>query len=245
MFRVWDAATDTTQYRVNIDAMMNLELMFWAGQNGGKPQFTAMATQHAVRSMQDLVRPDGGTWMVAGYDQKTGALLRHYTKQGYATESTWSRGQAWAMYGFTTAYRYTKDPRFLDTARRTADYFLRRLPPDRVPYWDFDVPNKATAPRDTSAAAVAASALLELSSYEPDAAAKQRDIDSARDILTSLSSPAYAPRSTGFAAMLLHGTQHQPKGWADTGIMFGDYYFVEALGRYEKQVGSTAGFMSG
>ena len=246
MFRVWDAANDQTQYRVNIDAMMNLELMCWAGQNGGNPQYAAMATHHAQRALTDLVRPDGSTWMFAGYDQNTGKLLSHFTKQGYATESTWSRGQAWAVYGFTTAYRYTKDPRFLDAARRTADYFVRRLPPDRVPYWDFDVPNKATAPRDTSAAAVAASALLELSGFESDAAAKQRDIDNARDILTSLSSPTYAPRtSTKFAAMLQHGTQHQPKGWADTGIMFGDYYFVEALGRYEKQVGSTAAFMSG
>ena len=245
MFRVWDAATDTTQYRVNIDATMNLELMWWAGQNGGNPQYATMATHHAARAMTDLVRPDGSTWMFAGYDQKTGKLLGHFTKQGYATESTWSRGQAWAMYGFTTAYRYTKDPRFLDTARRTAAWFVGHLPPDKVPYWDFDVPNKATAPRDTSAAAVAASALLELSTFETDAAAKQRDIDNARAILTSLSSPTYAPRNAAFAAMLQHGSQHVPKGWADTGIMFGDYYFVEALGRYEKQVGSTAAFMSG
>lgn len=245
MFRVWDAYNDKTQYRVNIDATMNLELMFWAGQNGGNPQYTAMATRHALRAVQDLVRPDGGTYMCASYNQTTGALLSHFTKQGLATESTWSRGQAWAMYGFTTAYRYTKGQRFLDAARRTADYFVRRLPPDRVPYWDFDVPDPATAPRDTSAAAVAASALLELSTDETDPAAKQTDIANARDILTSLSSPTYAPRTPGFAAMLQHGTQHEPKGWTDTGIMFGDYYFVEALGRYEKQVGSTAGFMTG
>ncbi len=245
MFRVWDARDDRTQYRVNIDALMNLELMFWAGQNGGNPQYAEMARHHALRALQDLVRPDGGTWMFAGYDQNTGALLSHFTKQGYATESTWSRGQAWAVYGFTTAYRYTKDPRFLDAARRTADYFVRRLPPDRVPYWDFDVPDKATAPRDTSAAAVAASALLELSSDESDPDVKQRDADTARGILISLSSPTYALRDRRFAAMLQHGTQHLPKGWADSGIMFGDYYFIEALGRYEKAGGSTAAFMSG
>jgi len=243
MFRVWDARDDRTQYRVNIDAMMNLELMFWAGQNGGDPRYAEMAEHHAQRALRDLVRPDGSTYMFAGYDQNTGALLNHFTKQGYATDSTWSRGQAWAVYGFTTAYRYTRDPRFLDAARRTADWFVRHLPPDHVPYWDFDVPDKATAPRDTSAAAIVASALLELSGDESDPAAKRRDIDAARDILTSLSSPTYAPRDTGFAAMLQHGTQHQPKGWADTGIMFGDYYFVEALGRYEKQVGSTSAFM--
>jgi len=244
MFRVWDKADDRTQYRVNIDALMNLELMFWAGQNGGNPQYAEMAKRHALRALQDLVRPDGGTWMVAHYDQKTGALLNHSTKQGYATESTWARGQAWAVYGFTTAYRYTKDPQFLDAARRTADYFVRRLPPDRVPYWDFDVPNKAAAPRDTSAAAVVASALVELSGYEADAAAKQHDTDTARDLLTALSSPTYAPRKPGFAAMLQHGTQHFPAGWADTGIMFGDYYFVEAIGRYEKAGNSTAALMS-
>ena len=218
--------------------------MFWAGQNGGDPRYAEMAEHHAQRAPKDLVRPDGSTYMFAGYDQDTGALLNHFTKQGYATDSTWSRGQAWAMYGFTTAYRYTKDPRFLDAARRTADWFVQHLPPDHVPYWDFDVPDEATAPRDTSAAAVVASALLELSGDESDPAAKQRDVDTARDILTSLSSPTYTPREPGFAAMLQHGTQHQPKGWADTGIMFGDYYFVEALGRYVKQVGSTSAFMS-
>jgi len=245
MFRVWDKVDDQTQFRVNIDALMNLELMFWAGQNGGNPRYADMAQHHALRALQDLVRPDGGTWMVASYDQKTGALLSHSTKQGYATESTWSRGQAWAVYGFTTAYRYTKDPRFLDAARRTADYFVRRLPPDRVPYWDFDVPNKATAPRDTSAAAIVASALVELSGYEVVPAAKQHDTDTARDILTSLSSPTYAPREPQFAAMLQHGTQHFPNGWADTGITFGDYYFVEAISRYEKAGDSTAAFMTG
>jgi unsaturated chondroitin disaccharide hydrolase len=244
MFRVWDARDDRAQYRVNIDAMMNMEMMFWAGQNGGDPRYAEMAEHHAERALRDLVRPDGSTYMFASYDQNTGALLNHFTKQGYATDSTWSRGQAWAVYGFTTAYRYTKDPRFLDAARRTAEWFVQHLPPDHVPYWDFDVPDKAKAPRDTSAAAVVASALLELSGDESDPAAKQRDVDTARDILTSLSSPTYAPREPGFAAMLQHGTQHQPKGWADTGIMFGDYYFVEALGRYEEQVGSTAAFMS-
>jgi unsaturated chondroitin disaccharide hydrolase len=244
MFRVWDAANDRTQYRVNIDAMMNMELMFWAGRNGGDPRYADMARSHATRALQDLVRPDGSTFMFAGYDQNTGKLTSHFTKQGYATNSTWARGQAWAIYGFTTAYRYTKDPRFLDAAHRTAAWFLGHLPPDHVPYWDFDVPDKAHAPRDTSAASCAASALLELSGDETDPAAKQQDLDGARDILTALSSPAYASRDPKFAGMLQHGTQHFPKGWADTGIMFGDYYFVEALNRYEKTVGSTASFMT-
>jgi len=242
--RSWGSITDQTNFEVIIDNMMNLELLFWAAKHGGRPEWYAMAVSHATRTMQEHVRADGSTYQIVTYNPSTGAVKSKSTKQGYSSDSTWSRGQAWAVYGFTTAYRYTKDPRFLDAARRTADYFVRHLPPDRVPYWDFDVPDKATAPRDTSAAAVTASALLELSGYEPDPAAEQRDIDTARDILTSLSSPTYAPRDPRFAAMLQHGTQHLPKGWADSGIMFGDYYFVEALGRYEKEVGSTAAFMS-
>ena len=168
--------------------MMNLELMFWAGQNGGNPQYADMANRHALRTMQDLVRPDGGTWMFAGYDQDTGALLGHFTKQGYATDSTWSRGQAWAVYGFTTAYRYTQDPRFLDAARRTADYFVRHLPPDRVPYWDFDVPDKAPRPA-TRRLPPSPPAPCSSSAARSDPARAARDVDAARGMLTSLSSP--------------------------------------------------------
>jgi unsaturated chondroitin disaccharide hydrolase len=236
MIRVWDDRDDTTQYQVNVDAMMNLELLWWAAQNG-RPQYADIARRHADRTITDLVRADGSTTMFGGYDQNTGALQRLYTEQGFRDDSTWARGQAWAVYGFATAYRYTRDPRYLDTARRTADWFVAHLPPDHVPYWDFDVPQAPPQPRDTSAAAITASALLELSQLDPSRA--PGDVDAARAMLSSLASPAYLSRDTPFRSILLHGTQNLPDGQQDSGIMFGDYYFVEALNRWERQVGPT------
>jgi unsaturated chondroitin disaccharide hydrolase len=235
LIRVWDDRDDTEKYQVNVDAMMNLELLWWAAQNG-RPQYADIARRHADRTITDLVRPDGSTTMFGGYDQNTGALQRLYTMQGARDDSTWARGQAWAAYGFATAYRYTRDPRYLDTARRTADWFVAHLPPDRVPYWDFDVPQAPPEPRDTSAAAITASALLELSQLDPGRAS---DVDAARGMLASLSSPAYLARDTPFRSILLHGTQNLPEGQQDSGIMFGDYYFVEALNRWGRQVGPT------
>ncbi|MEJ2862486.1 glycoside hydrolase family 88 protein [Actinomycetospora flava] len=239
MIRVWDDRDDEEKYQVNIDAMMNLELLYWAAQNG-RPQYADIANRHADRTMRDLVRPDGSTSMFGGYDQRTGALQRTYTMQGFRDDSTWGRGQAWAAYGFAMAYRYTQNPAYLETAHRTADWFLGHLPPDRVPYWDFDVPQAPPEPRDTSAAAITASALLAMNELDADPAKKSADVDGARGMLASLSTPAYLARDTPFRSILLHGTQNLPEGQADSGIMFGDYYFVEALNRWERQVGPSA-----
>ena len=241
LIRVWDDRDDAEKYQVNVDAMMNLELLWWAAQNG-RPQYADIARRHADRTITDLVRPDGTTTMFGGYDQNTGTLQRLYTMQGARDDSTWARGQAWAAYGFATAYRYTGDPRYLDTARRTADWFVTHLPPDRVPYWDFDVPQAPPEPRDTSAAAITASALLELSRLDPG---RPDDVGAARGMLASLSSPTYLARDTPFRSILRHGTQNLPEGQQDSGIMFGDYYFVEALGRWERQVGPTAQLAQG
>jgi unsaturated chondroitin disaccharide hydrolase len=143
------------------------------------------------------------------------------------------------------AYRYTHDQRYLDTAHRTADWFMGHLPPDHVPYWDFDVPQAPPQPRDTSAAAVTASGLLAMNELDPDPARKSADVDGARTLLTALSSPAYLSRGTPFRSILLHGTQNVPEGQADSGIQFGDYYFVEALNRWERQVGPATQLTGG
>jgi unsaturated chondroitin disaccharide hydrolase len=243
MIKSWDDPAYAGRFETNIDALMNTELLFWAAANGGSANYRTIAVSHATRALRDLVRPDGSTWMYMSANPTTGVLLGHHTKQGYATESTWSRGQAWAVYGFTMAYRYTKDPKFLDGARRTADLFLNRLPADRVAPWDFDAPDGATI-RDSSASAIVASALLELRTYETDAARKQNYDTQTTAILRSLSSAAYSPQTTTFPAILAHGTQHKPHNQFDTGIMFGDYYYVEGLGRYEKQIGPTTALTS-
>jgi unsaturated chondroitin disaccharide hydrolase len=221
------------RFTVIVDNLMNLELLFWASKHGGDPALYEMAHSHALRTRRDHVRRDGSTFHVVDYDPRTGRVERKRTRQGHSRASTWSRGQAWAVYGFTMAYRETGDVRLLDAARRTADWFLAHLPPDRVPYWDFDAPAIPNAPRDSSAAAIAASALLELAALEPDAARVVRYRGNAESIMRALSRLKYLARGRPTEAILLHGTQDKPRGNYDTGLVFGDYYFVEALLRSE------------
>jgi unsaturated chondroitin disaccharide hydrolase len=220
------------EVRVIVDNLMNLELLFWASKHGGDPAWYAIARSHALRTMRDHVRPDGSTFHVVDYSPDTGALERKGTRQGHARDSTWSRGQAWAVYGLTMAYRETGDRRLLEAARRVSDWFIDHLPPDRVPYWDFDAPGIPDAPRDSSAAAIAASGLLELAALEHDSRRSAGYRDAAESIIASLSDAPYLAPEGASQAILLHGTQDFPRGNFDTGLAFGDYYFVEALGRY-------------
>ncbi len=155
--RSWGTASG---FRVIVDTMMNLELLFWAADHGGGGALYDMAVNHALRTRENSVRPDGSTYQVVDYDPATGNVLERGTHAGYDAESTWSRGQAWAIYGFAIAFRETGDRRFLGTARRTADFYLAHLPADGAPYWDFGAPGIPFEPKDSSAAAVAASGLL-------------------------------------------------------------------------------------
>jgi hypothetical protein len=212
---------------------MNLELLFWAAKHGGDPAWYGMALSHALRTARTHVRRDGSTFHVVDFDSETGGVKRKRTRQGYARSSTWSRGQAWAVYGFTIAYQETGDPRLLRVARRTADWYIAHVPPDWVPYWDFDAPGIPNAPRDSSAAAIAASGLLELAALDPDAARAAGYHDAAESTLSWLSSDRYLARGHPEQSILLHGTQDRPRGEYDTGLVFGDYYFIEALLRHQ------------
>jgi unsaturated chondroitin disaccharide hydrolase len=222
------------EFRVIIDNMVNLELLFWASKHGGQPAWYTMAVSHALKTRQEHVRADGSTFHQVIYNPTTGAVQSKGTVQGYRDDSTWSRGQAWAIYGFTLTYRETGDARFLATARATADYFLSHLPADHVPYWDFQAPGIPNEPRDSSAAATAASGLIELSQLEPNPARQQRYLDGARKILVALSRPPYLAEGTANSAVLLHGTINKPAGAYDSGLIWGDYYLLEALLRYQK-----------
>jgi unsaturated chondroitin disaccharide hydrolase len=214
---------------VIIDNMMNLELLLFAAQNGGNPAWRDMAISHAVQTMKNHVRPlDGSTYHVVDYNPD-GTVFSKFTHQGAGTETTWSRGQAWGLYGFTMVYRYTQDPRFLTTAQQLADYFILHLPPDFVPYWDFS--QSGTAPRDSSAAAIAAAGLLELSSYAAAQADKDRYRTAALNILSSLSSPAYLGDRLATDGILLHGTSNAPGGDTDKSLIYGDYYFIQGCYR--------------
>ena len=220
-------------YPVIIDNMMNLELLFWAAENGGPKRLREIAIRHAETTMKNHFRPDGGTYHVLGYDTTNGAVIVRNTHQGYADESVWARGQAWAMYGFTMTYRFTKDPRFLATAQRAADYFIQRLPADNVPYWDFQAPEIPNEPRDVSAAAICSSALFELSAYTKSAAKKAAYLDRAKNILRSLCSAPYLAEGTISHAVLNHAVGSKPaKSEVDVSIIYADYYFIEAMLRY-------------
>ncbi|OLD58487.1 MAG: hypothetical protein AUI33_17580 [Ignavibacteria bacterium 13_1_40CM_2_61_4] len=221
-------------FPVIIDNMMNLEILFWAARHGGDPAWYDMAVSHALKTRQNHVRADGSTYQVVDYDPNTGAVLAKETVQGYSTESTWSRGQALAVYGFTMTYRETGDTRFLDTARQVADYFVDHLPADRVPYWDFEAPNIPNEKKDSSAAAIAASGLLELSTLVPEGASRTRYREAAFQILESLCSPAYLAEGTTSSGILLHGVGNKPSNSeVDVSLIYGDYYFIEALMRHE------------
>src|SRR5262249_25497361 len=159
-----------------------------------------------------LVRPDGGTAHEGLFDVETGQFLRESTHQGWSAQSTWSRGLAWALYGFTAAHRLSGESEFLDVARRCANHYLTRTPAGLVPYWDYDLPPEVPHLWDSSAGAIAASGLWDLSEAMPDAAERQRYHDSALTILQTLCGDEFLPRSRPeWEGILLHGVYHYHK----------------------------------
>ena len=149
-----------------MDNMMNLELLFWAAKNGGNKKYYDMAVSHAKVTMENQFRPDGSCYHVAIYDTITGRFLKGVTNQGYDDNSMWARGQAWAIYGYTLVYRETGSKKYLRFVEKVTDLYLKRLPEDFIPYWDFDDPAIPNAPKDASSAAIVASGLLELVQLE-------------------------------------------------------------------------------
>ena len=218
---------------VIIDNMMNLELLFEATKLSGDSTFYHIAVNHADRTLKEHFRTNGSCYHVIDYSLADGMVRHRQTAQGYADESTWSRGQAWAIYGYTVVYRETKDPKYLDFVQKVADVYLERLPEDKVPYWDFSAPGIPDVPRDASAAAVVASALLELSAYLPNGKGKHYK-DAAIEMLTSLSSDNYQSGKSN-PAFLLHSTGHWPAhSEIDASIIYADYYYIEALLRLKR-----------
>ena len=216
-----------------MDNMINLEMLFWAAKNGGNPYLYDVAVSHADKTMKCQFRPDYTSYHVAVYDTITGNLIKGVTHQGYADSTMWARGQAWAIYGYTVVYRETKDPKYLDFAQKVTDVYLERLPEDKVPYWDFSARGIPDAPRDASAAAVVASALLELSTYLPNGTGK-RYKDAAIEMLASLNSDSYQSGKSK-PSFLLHSVGHWPAhSEIDASIIYADYYYIEALLRLKR-----------
>lgn len=214
---------------VIIDNMMNLEILFEATRFTGDSTYYNVAVSHANTTLANHFRADNSCYHVVDYDPETGDVRKRQTAQGYADESSWARGQAWALYGYTMCYRYTGDKRYLDHAVKVCDMIFSdpSMPDDLVPYWDYDAPGIPDEPRDASAAACTASALYELSTYLPDGGYK----DLADKVMTSLASPAYrAAIGTNGHFLLMHSVGSIPHGHEiDVPINYADYYFLEAL----------------
>ena len=215
-----------------IDNMMNLDLMFWASKNGGNKLLYDLAVTHAKTTMKNHFRPDGSCYHVAVYDTINGDLIKGVTHQGYADNSMWARGQAWAIYGYTMVYRYTKNKMFLDFAQKVTDIYIRRLKEtsdDMIPLWDMDDPRGVkSAPKDVSAACIVADALLELQQYvDKEKCEEYRQF--ALQSLAQLSTDKYQSGKKN-VAFLMHSTGHHPaKSEIDASIIYADYYYMEAL----------------
>ena len=230
----WPHHSGDMQHNTIIDNMMNLELLFWASKNGGSKNLYNIAVKHAETTMKNHFRDDYSAYHVVQYNKDTGKKIKGVTAQGYSDSSMWARGQAWAIYGYTMVYRETKDPKFLEFAHKIARPYLDRLPADLIPYWDFNAPGIPNEPRDASAAAIAASALIELSGFTKDSTLKEEYLTKATKMLNELT--AHYQSGSKNSAFLLHSTGHKPANTEiDCSINYADYYYLEGLKRLGKR----------
>jgi unsaturated chondroitin disaccharide hydrolase len=238
--RSWDSKP--WKYPVIIDNMMNLELLFWATQTSGDSSFYKIAVTHANTTLRNHFRPDHSSFHVVDYDTATGDVLAKKTAQGFADSSAWARGQSWGLYGYTVMYRATHDPKYLEQAEAITRFILTNphLPADKIPYWDFNASDIPVAFRDASAAAIMASALIELSHYAGPEKGRQY-LETAEQIIVALSSNNYkAVVGSNGGFILKHSVGHLPaRSEVDVPLTYADYYFVEAMMRY-KQLASAA-----
>lgn len=220
-----------------IDIMMNVGIVFYAAQQTNDSDLLRKANQHCLTTRRYLVRGDGSTAHEGIFDLETGEFLRQTTHQGWRGDSAWARGQAWALYGFGTAYNMTGDRRYLSTAKMCADFFIEHTPFHEdaaggagIPPNDFDDPRRPVL-YESSAAAIAASGLLNLSILDQDPLYARRYEQAALTILETLTQPEYLAKDIpGWEGILKHGVYHQRKGLGvDESVMWGDHFFVEAL----------------
>ena len=234
VIKSWDQFKDC-KYPVIIDNMMNLEFLLWAAKNSNDTSLYNIAIKHADNTLKNHFRPDFSSYHLVGYEEGEKVYSKR-TVQGANDSSAWARGQGWALYGYTMMYRETNDPKYLRQAEGIAGFIMNNpnLPKDKIPYWDFNAPNIPNEERDASAGAIYASALLELCNYSQEN--KQKYFSFAEQILKSLSSHEYkAQLGKNNYFILKHSVGHKPaKSEINTPLVYADYYYLEALLRYNR-----------
>ena len=233
--RSWDFNKDIWEYPVIIDNMMNLELLFEATKISGDSTFHKIAVQHANTTLKNHFREDDSSFHVVVYDTVTGRVKDKVTHQGFNDNSSWARGQAWGIYGFTMCYRYTGNLVYLELARKSAEFYLKHsnLPEDGIPFWDFNDPSIPNTIKDVSAATIVASALVELGNFTNEKAY----LEYSKKVLKTLKSEAYLlPSEIEAPFILKHSTGNWPKNdEIDVSINYADYYFLELMLRIKNK----------
>lgn len=232
--QAWGNVGEDDEYRLIVDCLLNIPLLYWASEVTGDEKYANIAYQHFKTTMSVCYREDGSTYHTYYFDAETGKPLYGATKQGAGDESTWSRGQAWGMYGPLLTYKYKRDPEALEMFKKAANYYLNNLPSDYVAYWDLSYNDGDFQPKDSSSAAIAVCALLEGVKYMDESdplrevyrSAANRIMNSLIDHYTTID----IPNANG---LLLHGTNSLPSGSGiDEMLAWGDYFYMEALHRF-------------
>ncbi|KAI9056950.1 glycoside hydrolase family 88 protein [Trametes sanguinea] len=225
--RSWDSA-DPTDFQVIIDNMMNLEVLFASEALTGNQTLRDIAISHADKTMVNHIRADGGSYHVVDYNSTTGAVIRQRTSQGYADWSTWSRGEAWGIYGFANMYKHTHKFDYLQTARKMAKYWITNTPSDGIIPWDFNAPLDPPRPADSSAAMIAANGLLLLADQELAVHNASGASYYTNEVIKMLSANTKLAWRPAWQSLLANGTVNNPEHNNLTGIVYGDYFFIKA-----------------
>ena len=232
--QAWGAIGNASEYRLIVDCLMNIPLLFWASEVTGDTKYRDVAYSHFTTTLEVCYRENGSTYHTYFFDTETGEPTVGATHQGVSDDSTWSRGQSWAMYGPLLTYKYEENPEALLAFKAAADYYLEHLPDDYVPYWDLAFQTGSTEPRDSSSAAIAVCALFEgAKQLDEDDPARTKYLNAAKRIMNSLID-SYTTEYDYFAnGLLIHGTYNKPTGnGIDEMTIWGDYFYMEALHRF-------------
>ncbi|GMQ60931.1 glycoside hydrolase family 88 protein [Vallitalea maricola] len=233
--QAWGNVGADDNYRLIIDCLLNLPLLYWTSDVTGDDKYAKIAKQHIDTSLKVIMRDDCSTYHTFYFEQGTGKPLYGETRQGYSNDSSWSRGQAWGVYGTALSYMYTKNPEYIEKFYKITDFFIENLPNDLVPYWDFKFTDVSDEPKDSSAAAIAVCGMLEMSKYLNEEKSKYYK-EIALKILKSLIDNYAVSDPKISNGQLLHGVYARKSPYnpcrnrnVDECNTWGDYYYMEAL----------------